>query len=74
MKIGDKVWFVGVRRDKPIYDVAEVEIDDIFLSNNKLFFILNFGKEKGRAIHLAENCYETKEIAEVMCNKRNKGE
>jgi hypothetical protein len=71
-KEGDKVWFVGVRKDKKIWDIAEVTIEEIFVSgNNDLFVIINFGKDKGTMIHLARNCFATKEEAQKECDKRN---
>lgn len=71
-KEGDKVWFVGARTDKKIWDIAEVTIENTFVSgNNDLFVILNFGKDKGTMIHLAKNCFFTKEQAEQECRRRN---
>lgn len=72
IKEGDKVWFVGVRTDKLIWDIAEVTIEKTFVSgNNDLFVILNFGKDKGTMIHLAKNCFFTKEEAQAECDRRN---
>lgn len=68
--VGDKVWFVGFRIDKPIFDIAEVIIEDIFISNNKLFVILNFGKDKGTMTQLEKDCFATKEEAMLERQRR----